>query len=141
MSNNKDNDFANYAHQAVAAAVIALSFKQDELNLRNITNNLNLVSLFDGVLNFIITVLVKTNSDKLIEVFYCFVKDFKLNFKEFTFGELLKDKILQLEKEKQLEEEFAKVKELRGSSKGKAYEKSSDETSGDASDDSSLVSK
>lgn len=138
MSNNKDNDFANYAHQAVAAAVIALSFKQDELNLRNITNNLNLISLFDGVLNFIITFLVKTNSDKLVEVFFCFVKDFKLNFKEFTFGDLLKDKILQLEKEKQLEEEFAKVKELRGSSQNKAYEKSSDGTSGDASDDTSV---
>lgn len=104
MSNNKDNDFANYAHQAVAAAVIALCFKQKELNLRNITNNLNLTSLFDGVLNFIITFLVKTNNDKLVEVFYCFVKDFKLNFNEFTFGDLLKDKILQLEKEKQLEE-------------------------------------
>lgn len=141
MSNNKDNDFANYAHQAVAAAVIALCFKQKELNLRNITNHLNLTSLFDGVLNFIITFLVKTNSDKLIEVFYCFVKDFKLNFKEFTFGDLLKDKILQLEKEKQLEEEFAKVKELRGASQNRACEKSSDETSGDASDDSSLVSK
>lgn len=141
MSNNKDNDFANYAHQAVAAAVIALCFKHKELNLRNITNNLNLISLFDGVLNFIITFLVKTNSDKLIEVFYCFVKDFKLNFKEFTFGDLLKDKILQLEKEKQLEEEFAKVKELRGSSKDKAYEKSSDETLGDASVDASLVSE
>ncbi len=141
MSNNKDNDFANYAHQAVAAAVIALSFKQDELNLRNITNNLNLTSLFDGVLNFIITFLVKTNNDKLIEVFYCFVKDFKLNFKEFTFGDLLKDKILQLEKEKQLEAEFAKVKELRGSSKDKAYENSSDDTLGDASVDASLVSE
>lgn len=141
MSNNKDNDFANYAHQAVAAAVIALCFKHKELNLRNITNNLSLTSLFDGVLNFIITFLVKTNNDKLIEVFYCFVKDFKLNFKEFTFGDLLKDKILQLEKEKQLEEEFAKVKELRGSSQNKAYDNSSDETSGDASDDSSLVSK
>ncbi|MDD7287910.1 MAG: ATP-binding protein, partial [Succinivibrio sp.] len=141
MSNNKDNDFANYAHQAVAAAVIALSFKQDELNLRNITNNLNLTSLFDGVLNFIITFLVKTNNDKLVEVFYCFVKDFKLNFKEFTFGDLLKDKILQLEKEKQLEAEFAKVKELRGSSQNRAYEKSSDETSGDTSVDSSLVSE
>lgn len=141
MSNNKDNDFANYAHQAVAAAVIALCFKQKELNLRNITNNLNLISLFDGVLNFIITFLVKTNSDKLVEVFYCFVKDFKLNFKDFTFGDLLKDKILQLEKEKQLQEEFAKVKELRGSSKDKAYEKSSDETSGDTSVDSSLVSE
>lgn len=141
MSNNKDNDFANYAHQAVAAAVIALCFKQKELNLRNITNNLNLISLFDGVLNFIITFLVKTNNDKLIEVFYCFVKDFKLNFKEFTFGDLLKDKILQFEKEKQLEAEFAKVKEPRGSSKDKAYEKSSDETSGDTSVDSSLVSK
>ena len=129
MSNNKDNDFANYAHQAVAAAVIALCFKHKELNLRNITNNLNLTSLFDGVLNFIITFLVKTNSDKLVEVFYCFVKDFKLNFKEFTFGDHLKDKILQLEKEKQLAEEFAKVKELRGSSKDKAYEKSSDDTS------------
>lgn len=141
MSNNKDNDFANYAHQAVAAAVIALSFKQDELNLRNITNNLNLTSLFEGVLNFIITFLVKTNNDKLVEVFYCFVKDFKLNFKEFTFGDLLKDKILQLEKEKQLEAEFAKVKELRGSSQNKAYENSSDETSGFASVDSSLVSE
>ena len=141
MSNNKDNDFANYAHQAVAAAVIALCFKQKELNLRNITNNLNLTSLFEGVLNFIITFLVKTNNDKLVEVFYCFVKDFKLNFKEFTFGDLLKDKILQLEKEKQLEEEFAKVKELRGSSQNKAYDKSSDETSGDASVDSSLVSE
>ena len=129
MSNNKDNDFANYAHQAVAAAVIALCFKHKELNLRNITNNLNLISLFDGVLNFIITFLVKTNNDKLIEVFYCFVKDFKLNFKEFTFGDLLKDKILQLEKEKQLEAEFAKVKELRGSSQNKAYDKSSDDTS------------
>lgn len=141
MSNNKDNDFANYAHQAVAAAVIALCFKHKELNLRNITNNLNLISLFDGVLNFIITFLVKTNSDKLVEVFYCFVKDFKLNFKEFTFGDLLKDKILQLEKDKQLQEEFAKVKELRGSSKDKAYEKSSDETSGFASVDASLVSE
>ncbi len=141
MSNNKDNDFANYAHQAVAAAVIALCFKHKELNLRNITNNLNLTSLFDGVLNFIITFLVKTNNDKLIEVFYCFVKDFKLNFKEFTFGDLLKDKILQLEKEKQLEAEFAKVKELRGSSQNKAYDKSSDETSGDTSVDSSLVSE
>lgn len=141
MSNNKDNDFANYAHQAVAAAVIALCFKQKELNLRNITNNLNLISLFEGVLNFIITFLVKTNNDKLIEVFYCFVKDFKLNFKEFTFGDLLKEKILQLEKEKQLQEEFAKVKELRGSSKDKAYEKSSDETLGDASVDASLVSE
>ena len=138
MSNNKDNDFANYAHQAVAAAVIALCFKQKELNLRNITNHLNLTSLFDGVLNFIITFLVKTNSDKLVEVFYCFVKDFKLNFKEFTFGDLLKDKILQLEKEKQLEEEFAKVKELRGSSQNKAYDKSSGDTSGDASDDTSV---
>ncbi|MBQ8477123.1 MAG: type IV secretion system DNA-binding domain-containing protein [Succinivibrio sp.] len=141
MSNNKDNDFANYAHQAVAAAVIALCFKQKELNLRNITNHLNLISLFDGVLNFIITFLVKTNNDKLVEVFYCFVKDFKLNFKDFTFGDLLKDKILQLEREKQLAEEFAKVKELRGSSKDKAYEKSSDGTSGDASDDTSLVSE
>lgn len=141
MSNNKDNDFANYAHQAVAAAVIALCFKQKELNLRNITNHLNLTSLFDGVLNFIITFLVKTNSDKLVEVFYCFVKDFKLNFKEFTFGDLLKDKILQLEKEKQLEEEFAKVKELRGSSQNRACEKSSDETLGDASVDASLVSE
>ena len=141
MSNNKDNDFANYAHQAVAAAVIALCFKQKELNLRNITNNLNLISLFEGVLNFIITFLVKTNSDKLVEVFYCFVKDFKLNFKEFTFGDLLKDKILQLEKEKQLEEEFAKVKELRGSSQNRACEKSSGDTSGDASVDASLVSE
>ena len=141
MSNNKDNDFANYAHQAVAAAVIALCFKQKELNLRNITNNLNLISLFDGVLNFIITFLVKTNSDKLVEVFYCFVKDFKLNFKEFTFGDLLKEKILQLEKEKQLEAEFAKVKEPRGSSKDKAYENSSDDTLGDASVDASLVSE
>lgn len=138
MSNNKDNDFANYAHQAVAAAVIALCFKHKELNLRNITNNLNLISLFDGVLNFIITFLVKTNNDKLVEVFYCFVKDFKLNFKEFTFGDLLKDKILQLEKEKQLEAEFAKVKELRGSSKDKAYDKSSGDTLGDASDDTSV---
>ena len=141
MSNNKDNDFANYAHQAVAAAVIALCFKHKELNLRNITNNLNLTSLFDGVLNFIITFLVKTNSDKLVEVFYCFVKDFKLNFKEFTFGDLLKEKILQFEKEKQLEAEFAKVKEPRGSSKDKAYENSSDDTLGDASVDASLVSE
>ena len=125
MSNNKDNDFANYAHQAVAAAVIALSFKQNELNLRNITNNLNLISLFDGVLNYIITFLVKTNSDKLVEVFYSFVKDFKLNFKEFTFGAPLKDKILLLEKEKQLEEEFAKVKEQRYSSKSKAFDDTS----------------
>ncbi|MDY5324652.1 MAG: ATP-binding protein, partial [Succinivibrio sp.] len=116
LMSNKDNDFANYAHQAVAAAVIAIFFKQQDLTLRNITNNLNLNSLYEGVLNYIITFLVKTNVDALIDVFYCFVKDFKLNFDEFDFGKPLKDKILNLQKEKQLQAELAKVRAPKGSS-------------------------
>lgn len=116
LMSNKDNDFANYAHQAVAAAVIAIFFKQQDLTLRNITNNLNLNSLYEGVLNYIITFLVKTNVDALIEIFYCFVKDFKLNFDEFDFGKPLKDKILNLQKEKQLQAELAKVRAPKGSS-------------------------
>ncbi|MCI5577611.1 MAG: ATP-binding protein, partial [Succinivibrio sp.] len=116
LMSNKDNDFANYAHQAVSAAVIAIFFKQQDLTLRNITNNLNLNSLYEGVLNYIITFLVKTNVDALIDVFYCFVKDFKLNFDEFDFGKPLKDKILNLQKEKQLQAELAKVRAPKGSS-------------------------
>ncbi len=116
LMSNKDNDFANYAHQAVAAAVIAIFFKQQDLTLRNITNNLNLNSLYEGVLNYIITFLVKTNVDALIDVFYCFVKEFKLNFDEFDFGKPLKDKILNLQKEKQLQAELAKVRAPKGSS-------------------------